>query len=160
MSSSAAEAGFAAFLARSLDVLARERRDAYLALCRTLAPRSVALVVDGDPVWLEFRQDGVRLHPVRRRAEAELETSEAGILAVIDGAATLAALAIDDRLELRGAVDDVLAFNDALSLYVHGAVRSPSFPRLLRDYRSAVAARAHRARAVGAPASNIRGGRP
>jgi hypothetical protein len=36
----------------------------------------------------------------------------------------------------------VLGFHDALSLYVHGAVRSPSFPRLLRDYRRAVANRA------------------
>jgi hypothetical protein len=142
VNSLATEAGFGGFLARSLDVLERERPDAHAELCRVAAPRTVALVVEGEAVWLAFHRTGLRIEAARHPADVELETSESAILDVIDRGATLVSLALSGRLELRGSVDDVLGFHDALSLYVHGAVRAPSFPGLLREYRGAVANRA------------------
>jgi hypothetical protein len=62
-------------------------------------------------------------------------STRATILGVIDGETTARRAVLDERLLMRGRLDDVVAFHDALVAYVHGAVRAPSFPRLLRAYR-------------------------
>ncbi len=57
------------------------------------------------------------------------------VLRVIDARDTLMSAVLADRLVLRGATRDVLAFHDGLIAYVHGAVRARSFPELLRQFR-------------------------
>jgi hypothetical protein len=123
--------GFGAFLRTSLAILESEVPAQRRAMAEHLAGRVLAIAVDGDIVDLAF--DGTVLGvPVRR---VELTSTRAAILAVVDGDRTLADALLDGSLFLRGALDDVLACHDALMAYLHGAVRAPSFPLLLRRFR-------------------------
>lgn len=133
---SAPERRFAAFLAESFTVLEREMPPAYATLCATLAPREVLLGVDGEMVALAFARAGVRFLPAPRAPRIEVRTTKAAILRVLDADSTLLQAVLDDALFLRGCTDDLLDFHDGLMSYVHGAVRAPSFPSLLRAYRA------------------------
>ncbi len=128
---------FADFLAQSFGALQRELPAVYAQLCRQLCPREVGIVVDGETVAACFQRDDVRLSRHRVNPAVEMRTSRGAILAVIDGESTLLDSILDDRLCLRGGPEDVLAFHEALLTYVHGAVRAPSFPGLLADFRTA-----------------------
>lgn len=107
-------------------------------MCRQLAPRAVRLCVGDETIPLVFAPAEVRTVTAIKRPQIEVVTSRAAILAVIDAASTLLQAVLDDRLALRGAPEDLLAFHDGLMAYVHGAVRAPSFPALLRAFRAAV----------------------
>jgi hypothetical protein len=129
------DGGFGAFLRESFDVLAREVAWAHAALCATLAPREIALRVGAERVALRFTRDAVLHLPAPAAPAIACATDRDTILAVLDAEATLLSAVLDDRLLLRGTPDHLLAFHDALVLYVHGAVRAPSFPALLRRFR-------------------------
>lgn len=147
MSSSPRERGFSAFLVESLQIIRAERGDIYIRLCAKLAPRLVRVRVGDEVTTLAFAADEVR--PVIRGAPSvDIESDRTTILAVIDGESTLADAVLAERLKLRGACEDLLAFHDGFLLYVHGAVRAPSLPQLLRDFRhpTEVGATARRAR--------------
>ncbi len=64
-----------------------------------------------------------------------METTRAVILDLVDARAGLVEAILDDRLGLRGALPELARFHDGLMLYLHGAMRAPSFPGLLRRYR-------------------------
>jgi hypothetical protein len=131
------ERDFAGFLRESLAVLAREMPAAHERMGRLLASRTVVLRVDGGAITLTFGKDGAYTHAAgAATADVEIESARATILGVIDGETSLAEAVLDERLLMRGRLDDVVAFHDALVAYVHGAVRAPSFPALLRAYRA------------------------
>lgn len=132
---SAPERSFRDFLASSFALLAREVPAAYTQMCRQLAPREVILRVDRETVALVFSRDDVHIAPHSSHPHVEIETTRATVLSVIDAEATLTEAVFDDRLLLRGRLEDLVAFHDALLTYVQGAVRTPSFPALLRRYR-------------------------
>jgi hypothetical protein len=138
-SSSAPEPRFGRFLERSFALLRAARPDIYAECCRRLAPRRVRLRVDGRVLHLRFSAAEAVFGddaPRDTRVAIDVDTTTAAILQVIDAEASLLDAVLDGRLELRGGVDDLLAFHDGLMTYVHGAVRAPSFPRLLRDFRA------------------------
>jgi hypothetical protein len=137
VSSSARERRFADFLADSFAALEHEMPQAYAALCAAIAPREVLLAVDDETVGLAFAPTGVRFLRAPRTPRVEVRTGKTAILRVLDAEATLMDAVLDETLFLRGATDDLLAFHDGLLSYVHGAVRAPSFPSLLRAYRGA-----------------------
>jgi hypothetical protein len=139
VSFSAPDWGFGDFLWESFAALRAELPGAYATFSSRLAPRTVALCVDGESVSLRFAPRAVERAEARAPADIEAVTSKAAILAVVDADATLVEAILDDRLILRGHCDDLLAFHDGLLTYVHGAVRAPSFPRLLRAFRRSVA---------------------
>jgi hypothetical protein len=126
---------FRSFLLASFDILERELPWAYRAVCVTLAPRVVLLRVDRDAMGLRFEPTRIVLCPRAATACVEVETGRHTILAAIDAETTLLSAVLDDQLLLRGSAEDILAFHDALMWYLHGAVRAPSFPVLLRRYR-------------------------
>ena len=127
---------FTDFLATSFALLEQEVPAVYALMCRQLAPRAIVLRVDADTVHVVFsaaRAAFVQRPP--RIVDVELRTTHATVLRVIDAETTLADAVLADSLELRGHLDALVAFHDGLMTYVHGAVRAPSFPRLLRTYR-------------------------
>jgi hypothetical protein len=128
--------GFGTYLEHSLLVLQREVPAAYVWLCRVLAPREVLLEVDGESVVLASSRDCIRLGIRSSTPRVRVKTSSPTILGVIDGTSTLMEEVLADRLFLQGACSDLLAFHDGLVAYVHGAVRAPSFPQVLRAYRT------------------------
>jgi hypothetical protein len=133
--SSAPERGFAAFLARAFSTLEREMPTAYRAMCARLARHPVLLHVDTESVALVFTATHARFVASVPAPRVLVRTSRATILAVLDAEATLMDAVLDERLRLWGGTDDLLTFHDALMLFVHGAVRAPSFSALLRAYR-------------------------
>src|SRR5262249_48697178 len=121
-------------LEESLRRLRHEVPAAYEVLCRRLAPREVRLRVDGDDVALRFRRRDAILD-VPQRPVVEVETTREAILQLVDARHTLLSAVLAEALVLRGSLDDLLAFHDGLQAYIHGAVRAPSFPKLLARYR-------------------------
>ncbi len=104
-------------------------------MCRQLAPREVIIRVDGETVALAFRDADAAIVEHAHAPQVEICTTRDTVLSVIDGDASLTEAVFDNRLILRGRLDDLVAFHDALLTYVHGAVRAPSFPHLLHRYR-------------------------
>ena len=131
------ETTFAEFLAESFDLLRREVPQAHAEVCRRLAPRGVRLHVGAEDVAVRFERSGTRFPAAPGAASVDVETNRETILALIDAETTLVDAVLDGSLVLRGAGDDLLAFHDGLVAYVHGAVRAPSFPGLLRRFRRA-----------------------
>ena len=131
------ETRFADFLATSLQALDRELPQAYALLCTHLAGQQLAIEVDGEMVGLSFAGGRARLLARAAPATVHVVTSRALIFDLIDARCTLLQAVLSDRLLVRGAPQELLAFHDGLLAYLHGAVRAPSFPPLLRAYRSA-----------------------
>lgn len=135
MSSSAETPGIAGLLAESLVCLEREAPGCHARLATRLAGYAFDLTIGERRMAL--RGDGVRisLGPACD-APVHVQTSLAVILAVLDGDLSFVAAVRDDRLDVRGPLTDLLVLHGALADYVHGAVRSPSFPRLLHRLRT------------------------
>jgi len=104
-------------------------------MCRRLDGRRVGLRVDDERVAVVFARDDARIVADTGLCTVDVRTSHTAVLRVIDARDTLMSAVLADRLVLRGAPRDVLAFHDGLMAYVHGAVRARSFPELLRQFR-------------------------
>jgi len=128
------EPSFVAFLERSFDALRTELPAVCAQLCHTLAHRDVAIQV-GDEHTTACFAGGVTLRRGSDRAAIEVITTRRTISALIDGTSTLLDAVLSDALLLRGNPADLLTFHDGLMIYLHGAMRAPSFPSLLRDFR-------------------------
>jgi len=126
---------FGTFLRDSFATLQRELPDIYAEMCRRLAPQDIAITVDSETVRLKFAREAVL--PVKRLAHPTVmvRTGRKAILDLIDARSTLLDAAVEERLHLRGSPDDLARFYDGLMAYLHGAVRSPSFPALLQRFR-------------------------
>lgn len=125
---------FSSFLKRSLDVLAREAPRAASALCEQLSRTALRVSVDGERMSLVVVCGRLRVFAVQDLGETSLSTRRATLVALLDGRQSLLDAVLDGGLELRGAVADLLVVDEALRTYLHGAVRSPSFPELLREF--------------------------
>ena len=134
MSFSRPERGFVDFLSRSLALLRSERPDVFARFCASLSPRVVRLCVDEEAIALAFSGRDVR--PIAAStAHVDVASDRGTILAVLAAELTLHEAVMADRLTMRGSCGDLQAFHDGLLLYLHGAVRAPSFPALLSEFR-------------------------
>lgn len=132
MSSSTPTPDFADLVERSLAALRREHPEAYGRFGRTLAGTTVALRVDGEAMTLAF--DGeASLHRGASAAPVEFTATCAALLDLVQGRLSLRDAVRSGRADLRGAVPALARFDEALMLYLHGAVRSPTFPALVRE---------------------------
>jgi hypothetical protein len=130
---------FGDFLRQSFAALRRERPAIYDELCRVMQARAARIRVDGAPVDVEFHGGEARIGPAKRRPPAiEVRTSRETIVGMVDARWSLMTAIAEDRLWIRGSVDDLVTFHDGLLVYLHGAVRSPSFPGLLQRFRRGV----------------------
>jgi len=126
---------FVRFLCRSLAVLDDELPRAYRAVADRLGRRSVAIRVDDEFVFVSAA--GGRVHVslvLAREPSVHLHTSRGEIRALVDGRRSLLDAMLEGRLELRGTVSDLIAFDGALMAYLHGAVRCPHFIELRDEY--------------------------
>lgn len=124
------------FLEASLAVLAHEAPPAYQRLCRTLAGRRVCIADGSQRFTLRFESNAVVTTPETGAEEIRTGVDRRTILALVDGALTLTDAVREERLVVRAAIADAAAAFDALLIYVGGAVRCPSFPRLLSEFRA------------------------
>ena len=126
-------------------LLSEECPGAFHELCDRLDSAKIRLCIDGDSVSPSFAAHGFELVAAHASPEVDLESSREAILAVLDGRLTLEDAVWQDRVVLMGSLDALARFHEGFVLCVGGAVRCPSFPRLLERYRGA------RTRAAGDP---------
>jgi hypothetical protein len=130
-----ADGSFASFLEQSLTALRHELPDAYAQLCHQIGARAVRVCVGSERVTLQFEPDRVQVSRTVGPHAVSVRTTKRTILRLVDAQTTLLDAALADDLELVGAPDEILRFHDGLMIYLHGAMRAPSFPDLLRRYR-------------------------
>jgi len=119
-------------------VLATEKPRVHAAMSTMLDGKELEFSIDGACVVLRFTPE-IAVTDAPRAPHIRLGSARTAILEVLDGL-TLEKAVDSERVTLRGAVDDLVLFHDALLTYLHGAVRCPSFPRLLDEYRRGKAA--------------------
>ncbi len=129
------DARFSSFLEQSFAALRDEIPGALTEMCRSLQRRAVLLTVDGERVALRFGRASATIVQELFVPDIEVRTDAAAILDLVDARCTLHEAILTDRLFLRGTPDELLAFHGGLMAYLHGAMRAPSFPHLLRRYR-------------------------
>jgi hypothetical protein len=135
-SSSGPETSLRGLLQESLDCLEREIPQVYQRMCATLDGLSVRISLDDETVVIGFAGVHGRVDVVGRPVEAELCTSRRTVLAVLDGRLSLADAVLADAVRIKAPLDMLERLNGALEAYVHGAVRSHSFPALLVRFRA------------------------
>lgn len=128
---------------RSLAALRREHPEAHGRFCRHLAGTTVALRIDGEAMTLSFDETEATLRRGVGAAPVEFTATCAALLDLVRGRLSLHDAIRAGRADLRGAVPALARFDEALMLYLHGAVRSPTFPALVREL--AVLANSHAA---------------
>ena len=136
---------FTAFLRDSFDVLRRETPDLHVLLCRRLDGAEVELRVGGEAIALSFAEENVAFHEPAPRTETpgppaasvEVVTTRAAILDLIDAEMGMLDSVLAERLSMRGALADLVRFHEGLTIYLHGAMRAPSFRDILGRFRDA-----------------------
>jgi hypothetical protein len=126
---------FFRFLTDSMTMLEADVPAAYDALIASLGGVRARLRAGRDArvVWFE----GAELRVESRRLPADVDVAfcRRTILDLVDGTTTLEQSILADRLRIRGSVEAVERFYDALCTYVDGALHSARFPALLDEYR-------------------------
>jgi hypothetical protein len=135
---------FGHYLQQALALLHAESPVHFEATRRRLAGRAILIRIAGDVAvcvhldgtdtdWVARFDGGNRPAAV---AAVEIATSRADLESFLRGAFTLEEGLEANRLDVRGALDDVLAFLEALNAWLHGALRCPSFPPLHQRFLS------------------------
>jgi len=123
-------------LRRSVGHLADEVPDSYVLVLQALGPLVVQINVDSEVFSL---RGGRRLEVAdgaAGMAGAEITTSRAAILDLLDAKVGLDEAVQSGSVAVRGSIDDILRTHDTLHAYVHAAVRAPSQPALLAALRA------------------------
>ena len=126
---------FAAFFARASAALRREHGQAWGKHVHALRGLCVVLHIGDEVIPLRFSAVGVALMPDDGGAHVVLSADHAMIFALVDGEVTIEAAVRQNRLRLRGTPAHLVRFHEGLMLWLHGAVRCPSFPQILADTR-------------------------
>ena len=134
------EGWFKTKVAGALATLRDEYPPLYQRMAERIGERAVQVEVDGEPVTICF--DGrdpfgaVDVEPAVYCA-----TDSQTIVDLADAKRSVEEAIWDRAIILRGGVEDLLAFHEALQAFLHGAVRSPSFPVHLARFRQEAARR-------------------
>jgi hypothetical protein len=133
-------------LAASFAMLAAELPAAHDRMCARLSGRAVEIRVGGERLLATFGPAGARVVAVGEGEEGEapgvsarIAASRGAILDVLDARRSIAEAVLADEVEVLAPIDELVELMGGLRAYVHGAVRCPSFPRLLARFRAACA---------------------
>jgi hypothetical protein len=113
--------------AEALQVLARERPDAYAAFRAALADRTISLAfADDDRAAI---RDGA-IGDFTPDATVEVTTSARSLHALLHGAIAPLDAVLGDELFVRGAACDLIAVSAAMDIFLRGALRCAAMPAL------------------------------
>jgi hypothetical protein len=129
-------------LRRSLDAIEAEVPAIHRLLCERLGRLPVRLVIDDEHVVVANAGTRLALVADLDGCGTQFRSDRATLLDLVHGRSTFLDAVVAGRVDLTGAVGDLLGFYDALQVYLHGAVRSPSLPSLLDEFGGA--SREHR----------------
>ena len=121
------------YVEASLKVLEREAPVHFAAVKSRLGGLTALIRVDDAT---PFRLDLASMPWVGSAAVGDVDVglSPVDIESLLTGALTIEEAITDDRLLVRGELDHVLDFLDALGAWLHGAIRAPSMPALSAKY--------------------------
>lgn len=111
-------------------VLARESPAHLSAVANELGALTVSIRVDDTPAFGMSFAGGPPWVRVIAAADVEVAMTTREVDDLLAGAVTVDEAVLADRLAVRGDATHVLRFLDALRHWLHGALRSPSMPRL------------------------------
>jgi hypothetical protein len=135
-SSSDADRSFRRFLDRALAAIETEVPQVHRALCSSLARSTVRLCIDDERMVITEERGRVLLKDDVPDTQIEFATDSTTLLALTSGAVSFLDAAMADRMMVKGAVDEISLFYEALVLFLQGAVRSPSLPWLLDEFEA------------------------
>ena len=127
--------GVAALLRRSFEHLAGEVPQSFRHLVGELGPLVVEVDVGGELFSVRGGGGLAVADGPSGTADVRIRTSREAVLEVLDAALGLPEAVETDRVQVHGALDDVVRAHDALIAYAHAAVRAPSLPGLLTALR-------------------------
>jgi len=136
------DAPFRHFLERSLVTLRSELPHGYALVAARLGRRSVDIGVDGEALAIHGDGATLRVDGVSGVASADAGGAMGTMAEILDGTLPLNDAILSGRIHLRGKLDDLAAFFEALQTYFGAAVRCPSFAGLLDDYLAVAEPRA------------------
>lgn len=102
----------------------RDQLGTHAAVIRVGDDTRLQLCIAGDPPWVELSAGG------DQRDTVEVALSEGELGRLLRGESSIEEGILNGSLSARGALGDLLAFFDGLSSWLHGALRSPSLPKL------------------------------
>jgi hypothetical protein len=135
-SNSSVRESLGALLDESFTILRDEVPEANRRMCSRLEGEVVVICADDQSVVVACDGAAMRVQAGSiADASAEIRTSRRAILRVLDGEVTLADAVLAGAVSVRASLEALVRLNHGLAMYVHGAVRAPSFPRLLERFR-------------------------
>lgn len=130
-----ADRSFGDFLTTALELLRAESAAHFARIVRRFRGRTVAItVVPHATVRVQFdRQPWVQAF-TNAPVQVEVSIHRAELAALLEGTRTIEQSVLAGELQLRGSIEHVIPFLNALTDFVHGAVRCVSFPTLYGAY--------------------------
>ena len=138
-SSSATEPTVEGLLAESFVVLAAELPPAWARFCAALDGRTVEIRVDGERFTVGFAAATATIAggaAASSPVDALLETTRRTIEDVLDARLSLRDAVMGDALRVVAPLAMMSRLHTGILAYVHGGVRCPSFPALLKRFRA------------------------
>jgi hypothetical protein len=124
------------FLERSLATLASEAPDSYARLSATLAGRRIGIAGDDRPFAVQFLAGRALFLESDGSEHVLARVDRSTLFGLLDGNLRLEEALRQDRLVIRANVDDAADAFDAMLIYLRGAMRCPSSPVLLAQFRA------------------------
>lgn len=126
---------FREHLGRALACIAREVPSLGARLAEAVGPRVIEIEVDGAPFWVGAEGGAVTLRPSDEGVVAWGSASAAAIDDLLEGRDTIEGAVLEGRVHLRGDLEDLVALDRALRVFVQCAVRSPGILSILASWR-------------------------
>jgi hypothetical protein len=137
--SSATDSSIERLLMESFSVLEAELPPAWQRFCACLDRHSVELRIDDEAFVVRLIRQRPVISAPDADADARIETTRQAILDVLDARLSLRDAVLRDALRVTAPLATVNRLHDGIIAYVHGGVRCPSFPSLLKRLRAAPA---------------------
>jgi len=107
-------------------------------VCSTLAGRRISVEGDDRPFAVQFSSTAAWFVEVDGQQHVVTRLEPSTVLALLDGDLRLEDALRNDLLVVRGSVRYAADVFDALMIYLRGAIRCPSSPSLLAQFRASV----------------------
>jgi hypothetical protein len=136
-----AEPTVAGLLAESFRVLAVELPPAWERFCAALDGCAVEIHVDAESFVVRFAAGRARVAAIANAAaivpaDARIDTTRRTIEDVLDARLSLREAVMRDALQVIAPLAVMSRLHTGILGYVHGGVRCPSFPALLKRFRA------------------------
>jgi hypothetical protein len=128
-------ADFFWFLARSLQLLKKESRENYVRLASELGTLRTSICADAKAQLVYFDSGEFVVAGVSSNADIEVVFESKAVIDLIDGKYSFEESLLRNDIFIKGNVDALERFHSARGIYLNGALRAPSFPMLLLQYR-------------------------